>query len=141
MSNPIKASEHFDLPSACWYIPEYVFVLAATLNREYFESEMEKLENWADDLKQSLEQELKDLDKEIKATKREAKQVQDLDAKVELHKKAKDSERRRNDKRKALFDAQDEIDHKKELLIAEIEAKLRQSTHVSELFTLRWRVL
>jgi len=37
-----------------------------------------------------------------------------LDAKVEFHKKAKDLERRRNEKRKALFDAQDEIDRKKE---------------------------
>ena len=110
-------------------------------NKEYFESEMDKLEAWSEDLKQGLEWELKDLDKEIKASKREAKQTQDLDAKVEWHKKAKDLERRRNDKRKALFDAQDEIDGKKETLINEIEARLKQSTHINELFTLRWRVI
>lgn len=110
-------------------------------NREYFESEMDKLEAWSEDLKQGLEWELKDLDKEIKATKREAKQVQDLDAKVEFHKKAKELERRRNEKRKALFDAQDEIDRKKELLIADIEARLKQSTQTAELFTIRWRVV
>lgn len=45
-----------------------------------------------------------------------------------------------NEKRKALFDAQDEIDRKKEALIGEIEAKLKQSVEVQEIFTIRWRV-
>lgn len=115
--------------------------LNSARNNEYFDSEMDKLEAWSDDLKQGLEWELKDLDKEIKATKREAKQVLDLDAKVEFHKKAKDMERRRNEKRKALFDAQDEIDRKKEVLIGEIEAKLKQSVQIEDLFTIRWRVV
>lgn len=113
--------------------------LTTARNKDYFESEMDKLEAWSDDLKQGLEWELKDLDKEIKATKREAKHIQDLDAKVEFHKKAKDLERHRNEKRKALFDAQDEIDRRKEVLIGEIEARLNQSVEINELFTIRWR--
>jgi hypothetical protein len=41
-------------------------------NQTYFEAEMDKLENWAEDLKQGLERELKELDREIKSTKKEA---------------------------------------------------------------------
>lgn len=109
-------------------------------NLKYFEAEMEKLESWADDLKEHLEQDLKELDKEIKATKREARQTSALDAKVELHKRAKDLEKKRGDSRKNLFIAQDEIDKKKEGLISEIESKLRQQITVSDIFTVRWSV-
>lgn len=109
--------------------------------KEYFVSEMDKLERWAEDLKENLEQELKELDKEIRATKKEARQATDLDAKVALHKKAKDIERKRNEKRRSLFEAQDEVDSKKEQLISEIEARLRQKMELKDIFTLRWRVV
>lgn len=110
-------------------------------NSFYFESEMEKLESWADDLKEHLEQELKELDKEIKATKKEARQATELDTKVDLHKRAKDLEKKKGEARKSLFIAQDEIDQKKEGLISEIESKLRQRVIVSDVFTIRWSVV
>ncbi len=110
-------------------------------NRTYFESEMEKLENWAEDLKNGLERELKELDKEIKTAKKEARQTMDLDAKLAFHKKAKDIERRRTEKRRSLFDAQDEVDNRKEALLADVEARLRQRIEVSPVFTIRWRVV
>jgi len=59
-------------------------------NQTYFEAEMDKLENWAEDLKQGLERELKELDREIKSTKKEARQASSLDAKVALHKSITD---------------------------------------------------
>lgn len=109
-------------------------------NQEYFEAEMDKLEKWADDLKTNLEQELKDLDKEIKSTKKQARQVADLDAKVELHKQARALERRRSERRQSLFDAQDEVDSRKEELIEEIEARLKQKLTQITVFTVRWKV-
>jgi len=110
-------------------------------NQQYFEAEMDKLEIWADDLKQGLERELKELDREIKAVKKEARQVADLEAKVELHKKTKDLERKRNDKRRKLFEAQDEVDERKDGLINQIEARLKQSVTSEPLFTVRWLVI
>jgi len=117
-------------------------VLGETIerNQNYFESEMEKLESWADDLKDNLEKELKEIDKEIKATKKEARQTADLDSKVALHKKAKELERKRSEKRRNLFEAQDEIDNKKDTLISNIEVRLEQTIDVQELFTIRWTV-
>nr|WP_197549061.1 hypothetical protein [Candidatus Nitrospira inopinata] len=43
-------------------------------------------------------------------------------------------------RRRALFDAQDEIDRRREQLIAEIEGKLQQQVSSQELFTIRWHV-
>lgn len=109
-------------------------------NASYFEVELEKLEKWADDLKAGLEFELKELDSEIKAIKRSAKLESSLEAKVALHRKAKELESDRSKKRRALFEAQDEIDRRKETLISDVEARLRQSVKAEELFTIQWRV-
>ena len=91
-------------------------------NAAYFEGELEKLEKWADDLKAGLELELKELDSEIKAMKRSAKLEPALDAKLQLHRKVKELESDRSKKRRALFEAQDEIDRRKENLISDVEA-------------------
>jgi len=109
-------------------------------NQTYFEAEMDKLENWAEDLKQGLERELKELDREIKSTKKEARQASSLNAKVALHKKAKELERQRNDKRRRLFETQDEVDERKDSLIEDIEQRLKQRTEDVALFTIRWCV-
>jgi hypothetical protein len=110
-------------------------------NGKYFDLEMDKLEKWSDDLKFQLEQEIKALDKEIKETKNEARKESELEKKVEYHKKAKELEKRRKDKRRNLFEAQDEIDNRKEQLISEIEANLKQSIELYDIFTIRWGVI
>ncbi len=112
----------------------------ARRNQDYFESEMEKLENWANDLKDGLERDLKDLDREIKEIKRQARLAAELNAKVELHKKSRDLERRRNDKRRGLFEAQDQVDSQKESLIEQIETRLKQAVQSEELFVIRWKI-
>jgi len=94
----------------------------------------------AEDLKQGLERELKELDREIKSTKKEARQASSLDAKVALHKKAKELERQRNDKRRRLFETQDEVDARKDGIIEDIEQRLKQRTEDVALFTIRWCV-
>lgn len=112
----------------------------AERNSRFFDEEIEKLERWAEDLKEGLEQELKELDAEIKATKKEAKLLRELEPKLALHRKAKDLEAERSRKRRALYDAQDEIDGKKEALISEVEARLEQRVEAEPLFTIHWKV-
>ncbi|MFN7014124.1 MAG: helicase-related protein, partial [Bacteroidia bacterium] len=51
-------------------------------NSEYFNDEMEKLDKWAEDVKNSLMTELKELDKEIKFRKTEARKILNLEIKV-----------------------------------------------------------
>jgi adenine-specific DNA-methyltransferase len=109
-------------------------------NSVFFDDEMEKLEKWADDLKSGLELELKELDREIKTLKTESKKLLKLEEKLMAQKDIKDLEKRRNNKRRTLFEAQDEIDNRKEGLIEGVEARLRQLISTSMLFAIRWRV-
>ena len=47
----------------------------------------------------------------------------------------------RNTRRRALFDAQDDIDRRREQLISDIEGKLEQKATLLELFSIRRKVL
>lgn len=109
-------------------------------NKTFFDEEIEKLETWAADLKDGLEAELGVLQKEITSLKREALQAVDLATKVELRKKAAIAEHRRNEKRKTLFEAQEDIEKQKDDLLANVEAKLNMQQKQEELFTIRWEV-
>jgi adenine-specific DNA-methyltransferase len=110
-------------------------------NAKFFEAEAEKLDGWADDLKVALEREIKDIDRQIKEAKRAATLALTLEEKLAGQKQIKALESQRNGKRRALFDAQDEIDRRREQLIADIEGKLQQKVETTELFTIRWRLV
>ena len=112
----------------------------AARNNNYFEQELEKVDKWAEDLKESLEIKLKELDVPIKALKGEARLTADLQTKVDLRRKVSELEKQRYRKGRDIFDAQDEIESRKEGLIAEVEARLRQKVTKSHLFTIRWIV-
>ncbi len=63
-----------------------------------------------------------------------------VDAQVDLSNRIKAFEALRNGKWRTLFDAQDEIDRRREQLIAEIEGKLQQKLNLAELFRIQWKV-
>lgn len=128
------------LEERCQAVRTAVLTEIGERNSRFFEDEIDKLERWAEDLKDGLEQELKELDAEIKALKRQAKMQPDLEAKLALHRQAKDLEAQRSQKRRALYDAQDDIDRRKESLISEVEARLQQSVDEETLFTIGWQV-
>jgi ERCC4-related helicase len=109
-------------------------------NARFFEAEAEKLEGWADDLKVGLERELKELDRQIKESRRAANIALTLEEKLAGQKQIKALEAQRNEKRRSLFDAQDKVDKQREDLIANIEGKLTQNAALSTLFTIRWKL-
>lgn len=63
-----------------------------------------------------------------------------LEEKLAGQKQIKALEAQRNQKRRSLFDAQDEVDRQREELIARIEGKLQQRTDLIELFEIRWTI-
>ena len=81
-----------------------------TRNARFFDEEVLKLDRWSEDLKLSLEHEIKELDKQIRELRRTAALAQSLQDKLTHQKQLRDLERRRNAKRRELFDAQDAID-------------------------------
>ena len=109
-------------------------------NTRFFTEEYDKLDRWADDMKLSLEKEIKDLDAEIKLRKAEAGKLFELEQKVTAQRAVKELEKRRNEKRKKLFEAQDEIEVKKDELLNEIEARMEQKLSFEALFTIRWNI-
>lgn len=113
----------------------------ANRNKDFFDTEMDKLDQWADDMKLSLDKEIKDLDAEIKLRKSEAKKMLKLEAKVKAQRAIKDLEKKRSEKRQHLFEAQDTIDDRKENLLDEIERRLKQEINTTELFTIKWKMI
>jgi adenine-specific DNA-methyltransferase len=110
-------------------------------NAAFFEAEANKLDGWAEDLKVGLEREIKELDRQIREARRAATAAPTLQEKLEAQKYVKSLEAHRNSRRRALFDAQDEIDRHREQLIADIEGKLGQKTTLQELFSIRWKII
>ena len=110
-------------------------------NGEFFDDEVSKLDNWSDDVKKALELDLRKLDIDIKTAKTNAKKVVNLDEKLKVQREIKESEKKRNEMRKKLYDAQDEVDVKKETLLEKIEAQLKQRSKVEPLFTISWKII
>ncbi len=110
-------------------------------NARFFDQEAEKLDGWADDLKLGLEREIKELDRQIKEARRAATAAMTLEDKLAGQKQIKTLEALRNQKRRSLFEAQDQVDRQRAELIAQIEAKLGQKSTSTPLFTIHWRIV
>ena len=110
-------------------------------NSQFFDEEIAKLDKWAEDRKNSLEIELKQLDKDIKTQKTESKKIFNLEEKVKAQRQIKEMEVKRNKMRRELFDSQDMVDKQKEELIEKIEANMKQKVEEKDLFIIRWRLV
>ncbi len=110
-------------------------------NAKYFDEEVDKLDRWAEDVKLTLERELKELDAEIRAARKDSKTRVALTEKLEAQRRIKTLERHRNGKRRQLFDSQDDVDKKRTELIEEIERQLKTSAQRETVFTIRWTLV
>ena len=118
--------------------------LLAALKQQDFahiDQEAQKLGDWADDLKQNLEQAIKETDREIKEVRRTAASAVTLDEKLHSQKKKQELENKRRRQRRELFDRQDEIDAQRNILIAQLEAQMDQKVKEEELFIIEWEIL
>ncbi len=112
----------------------------AQRNLRYYEAEATKLDGWADDQKVALERDIKEVDKLIRDTRRTAAASLTLEEKLRYQKEMRELEQQRNTKRRALFEAQDAIDRRRDELIAGIEGKLEQRIKEEEVFTVNWYI-
>jgi len=109
-------------------------------NLSFFTQETEKLDSWADDLKVSLEREIKDLDRQIKEARTKSKGAATLADKLQAQKEQRDLETQRDKKRRELFNRQDEIQARRDQLIEELEGQLGQQITQRTLFSCEWEV-
>jgi superfamily II DNA/RNA helicase len=110
-------------------------------NLGYFEQEVEKLDAWADDLKLGLEQEIKQIDREIKEIRRTAATSQTLDEKLHWQKRQRELEGKRSKLRRELFERQDKIEEERNQLIEQLELQLTQQVQELTLFTIEWELI
>lgn len=110
-------------------------------NNQWLDQETNKLDRWSEDLKFALDQEIKDLDQQIREAKRASTAAVTLADKLVHQKMLKALQATRNEKRKDLFIAQDEVEARRDALIAGIEARLSMGQQSESIFTIRWRLL
>lgn len=109
-------------------------------NSAYFNQAREKLEKWADDMILSAEKELADTKEQIKAVKRQARQVVTMEDQRELQQQLQKLEAKQRRQRQNIFTTEDEIAAKRDKLIEELERRLSQRASTETLFTIRWSV-
>ena len=109
-------------------------------NFGYFEQEVQKLDAWADDLKLGLEQEIKEIDREIKEVRRTAATSPGLEEKLLWQKKQRELDGKRSLLRRELFARQDEIEAQHNAFINQLEIQLQQQVEECVLFTVEWKL-
>ncbi|MGE4530881.1 MAG: SNF2-related protein [Acidithiobacillus sp.] len=110
-------------------------------NLGYFEQEVQKLDAWADDLKLDLEQEIKEIDRQIKVVRSTAATSPTLEEKLSWQKKQRELEGKRSKLRRELFARQDEIEAQRNDLIGQLELQLQQQVTEETLFTVEWELV
>jgi len=107
----------------------------------WFDQEMDKLDSWAEDKRAGLKADLKDLDDQIKAMKKEVRQIGNLPEKLALQRKARTLETARDEAWRAYDAAAKEIETQKDGLLDQVEERLGQDVSDEPLFAIRWSII
>src|SRR5690606_8306619 len=109
-------------------------------NNTYFQAEREKLEQWAEDQLLAAEQSLHDTKARLKDAKRRAHTATTVQEQAALQDEIKALERQQRRQRQEIFDVEDEIEERRDALIAALERRLNQRSHNVCLFRIRWQL-
>ena len=121
-------------------LKEQAILAAESSAGSIYDQEVSKLEEWSDDLKEGLEREINDLNKQIKLSRRSAALSKTLADKLNHQKNIRTLEAQKSTKRRALFEEQDRIDLQRDELISRHEKRLTPNVLIESIFTIRWSV-
>jgi superfamily II DNA or RNA helicase len=107
----------------------------------WFDDEMGKLDSWAEDKRTGLKFDLKELDDELKALKKEIRQTGNLPDKLALQRKARELEGKRDTAWRAYDEAAKDIEVEKDGLLDRVEEQLAQDVETDDLFTITFEVV
>jgi hypothetical protein len=110
-------------------------------NGRWFDTEMDKLDRWAEDRRATLKAELEELDEALKETKKAARLAPNLPEKLERQREVRKLEAKRYDAWRSYDQASRDLDRQKDALLDEISQRLQQHTEQELLFTVRWAVV
>lgn len=120
---------------------EAAIALSMENNNKVFSEERERLEKWADDMTIAAEKDLQDTKMQIKAVRRQCQIATTLDEQGELQKKLSELERKQRKQRQEIFEIEDKICEKRDALIQGLQRRMKQKTHSTSLFSIRWKVI
>lgn len=111
-----------------------------TRNGQWFDTEIEKLDRWAEDRRNTLKADLAELDDVLKESRKTARLAPNLPEKLERQRELRKLELKRDEAWRAYDQASRDLDRQKDSLLDQVALRLEQRTHEEELFTLRWRL-
>ena len=118
-----------------------LFAQIAERNGKYFDDEIDKLDNWAEDKRRSLKIQLKEYDDQIMALKKEGRTALNLPEKLTAQKKIRDLDAKRNAAWKLYDEAAKIIEQQKDGLLDIVEKQLKQKIENKTLFTIHWKII
>lgn len=90
----------------------------------YYQDECDRLFRWTDDLISSAEKELKDAKNRLRALNRQLRQSTSLREKHDVEVKIRETEKIQRRQRQQIFDVEDEIEEKRDILIDALKKKM-----------------
>ena len=114
---------------------------ALELNDRFFQQERDKLEAWPEDRIASAEQALKDTKLKLKGLKRQARMALCMEDAQRLQQDIRKTEAEQRRQRQDIFAAEDEIEVRRDALIAALQKRLHRAGRNQSLFVLRWSVV
>ncbi len=107
----------------------------------YYQEECEKIDAWTEDLKQGIEKEIKQIEREISEIKKNRTQACTLEEAIAFKAQLVSLEKKRYEKIKVEHDEHEKIERKNEELQKSVEQHLKGRQQVEELFKLRWEII
>ena len=116
-----------------------------TLNEEqnniYFIEEISKLNAWADDQVEAKTLELKQTKSELKEKVRLSRRTKAPAELLELQKAIRALESKQSRLRREMFTVEDEIRARRDKMIEDIEARMKQKSKTDITFTIQWQLI
>lgn len=107
-------------------------------NKEFINEESAKISRWADDQTFAVEQEIRDVKRQIKERERQFRAETNSAEQLRLQREIQSLQRLQRQKRQELFSVEDEIDRRRDELIRQIEASLDRTITEIPLFRINW---
>lgn len=105
---------------------------------QYYKEECDKLDSWTDDLKDGLEREIKQMEREITEIKKTFGTAKTMEELANMQKQRNDLEKKRKEKIRNLYKEQDKIEERKDILQQNIERQLKGRSSIENVITLKW---
>ncbi len=109
-------------------------------NNTYFQRERDKLETWAEDQIHSAEKQLQDTKLRLREAKKKSRGADTPEEQLKAQTEIRKLEQEQRRQRQQIFEVDDEIEARRDQLIAALEQRLHQKSSTSHLFRIRWQL-